>query len=85
MRCVWVEWDDEEALWARWGAKGNISRDVFDAYFDGREEGLAIPLSKPRAFKEGETLMDLDVSMAHRGYVYLSRFALGSVMANMLE
>jgi predicted transcriptional regulator len=39
-----VEALDLETLWARHGAAAAVSRDVFDAYFDGLERGVAISL-----------------------------------------
>lgn len=47
LACVcdaFVEWDDVEALWVWWWDKCGVSREEFDSYFGGCEEGLTIEL-----------------------------------------
>ena len=72
----WLDWTDLEALWARWGDKGGVSREEFDAYYEGCEEGLAIELANPRAFKAGVELSDIGLRQAPQGYRYVDRMAL---------
>ena len=72
----WVDWADLDALWARWGDKGGIGRDEFDAYFAECENGFAISLDKPRAIKQDVALRDLGIDMPPRTYRYIDRMEL---------
>ena len=80
----WVDWADLEALWVRWGEVGGISREEFDAYYEGCEEGLAIILSKPRVFKPGVELSDIGLERAPQAYRYVERMRLERIF-DLLE
>lgn len=81
----WLDWADLESLWARWGEMGGISREAFDAYYEGCEEGLAIMLGKPRAFKPGVGLADIGLERAPQSYRYVERLRLEGIFALLEE
>lgn len=66
------------------GDKGGISREEFDAYYEGCEDGLAIEPAKPRRFKAGVELSDIGLRRAPHAYRYVDRLGLQAIFG-MLE
>lgn len=60
-------------VWKQFGAQGGVSREDYDAYFQGSERAVAIGIGDLRAFTDPLGLDDLSPSLrAPQSYCYLS-------------
>jgi len=64
-----------DELWAAVGDVGGISREEFDAYFEGTEQAVAILLEKPSRLdaRREVTLRELGATRPPQSFQYLNR------------
>lgn len=48
--------DAPGSLWKKTGQRGGVTKEKFDAYFEGRERGFAIKVGKPTRFAVPQAL-----------------------------
>jgi predicted transcriptional regulator len=65
---------EPECLWEETQEYSGISKEFFDAYFEGRPTGFAIKIGKTHIYKEPlELKADFNVKAAPQSFVYVDR------------
>ena len=60
-----------EELWQQTKEGSGISKDFFDAYFEGRKMAYAYKLGKIKVYKQPKVLSDYGVKAAPQSFVYI--------------
>lgn len=60
-----------EALWGHLGARTGVTREEFDAYFDGRAEAHGIEVFRPRRFIGRWSITDLGLKRPPQSWCYV--------------
>jgi predicted transcriptional regulator len=60
-----------DELWGHLGARTGVTREEFDAYFDGRDEAHGIGVFRPRRFIGRWSITDLGLKRPPQSWCYV--------------
>ncbi len=62
-----------EDLWKETKEKSGITKEFFDAYFNGRNLAYAYKLGKVKVYKHPKNLIDFGIKTAPQSFIYINK------------